>query len=192
MADCSTPIVFAELLQDGYVNDLPTQFSEPFCSEASNQCSWFAVGAIAKRDELVSAWREGPELFRKVYEQLLSEATRMKKHTDPDGKLVQTAYHSHVLEHWKVSLGECLHLEIHPDEEDFLQEGLEQVFVNAAEVKQIKLGLPLGTFTTLREDLRILSMNPAAGHCFLGHRASKAFAALPVGNGNFLVVDSQV
>lgn len=56
--------------------DVPTQFAAPF-NEISSQCSWFTVGVVAKRRELVAAWKAGEEAFREAQLSVLDEATRM-------------------------------------------------------------------------------------------------------------------
>lgn len=191
---------FQDLVVSGapLVRDLPTQFSAPYNNDVRNQCSWFAVGVVARQAEILAAWGAGDEEFRKVHASLLSEATRRKADTDPGCTEIQTMFHRDVLEHWKVDLGGCRHHVVNEGLEDVLQGFMEDVYPNAKLVLQTKLGFPKSDFGELRAGLAELlrtsglSSTRPNPRCFVGHRNSKAFAAIPLTETSFLVLDSHV
>lgn len=100
-----------------------------------------------------------------------------------------------MLKHWRVNLGGCSHYVVNGDQEDWLQGPLEVSYANAAEVKATKLAFPPSTFATLGGELHALSSrcsDDADCPAFVAHRNGKAFAALPLFPGHFIVMDSHV
>ena len=173
---------FLDLIEssEGTLEELPSQFDDPFRS-TPHQCSWFAIGAVARAAAFREAWKcrdVDAALFRQQWSDLLKDATRLRKETDPDHAEIQTLCSPVILSHFNLTLGDTIrHVTIHPEMEDLCEAHRLASFTNAAEIKQTKLDFLEGTWEGLLVELHTAA---AASTCVVAHRRGKAFAALPV------------